>query len=590
MTSETQLDRSLILPESELPGGSELLAEGRAMAIDWRVEQNPFLSHYNATCEYEYKQRCMAEGRVMQHAQIGFRDVDRSCDAYSTIWNECAARDIVIDRYGICLDWSMAVPRDQRSSAIRGTGMIMSDPETFARLAASAPVAPHFGDFVLGFPAALENTQGALTAGCTAIGNFGQYFTFRVPGWDDDVETTRMTLIALGLIAAQSVPILVHSNIDDGFAAQFTDLTSALGMMEIERIIIEQLVGAKMSHCFGHHFSDPLTRLAFQRASSKLSDTPGTMIYGNTTSYRGIHAQNFASLARYLNIDALGQSLTPTGHAINAVPVTENERIPEVHEIVDAQLFSGRLIELHQSMLPLIDLEQVDRVADKLFVGAIKFRDRLMSCFEEAGIDTSDAFEMLLSLRRIGARKLERRFGVGQEDLTQIGGRKPVVPGSILDEIAEMAETTMVDANQKDVDRVKAKKMRVLVATTDVHEHGKLLIEQILRQINVEVIDGGVSTGVEQLIADAASHQPDAIAVSTYNGVALNYFRAAKREMQKSEVSFPFLIGGRLNQIPEYSDNALPVDVGDKLAAEGAIVCRRAGEIVVELSGLVKEN
>lgn len=72
MTSETQLDRSLILPESELPGGSELLAEGRAMAIDWRVEQNPFLSHYNATCEYEYKQRCMAEGRVMQHAQIGF--------------------------------------------------------------------------------------------------------------------------------------------------------------------------------------------------------------------------------------------------------------------------------------------------------------------------------------------------------------------------------------------------------------------------------------------------------------------------------------------------------------------------------------
>ena len=77
-----------------------------------------------------------------------------------------------------------------------------------------------------GFPAAVENTQAALAAGSTAIGNLGQYFTFRIPGHDDDIEATAQTVRALGLIAAQPVPILVQSNLDDGFAAQFTDLAS----------------------------------------------------------------------------------------------------------------------------------------------------------------------------------------------------------------------------------------------------------------------------------------------------------------------------------------------------------------------------
>lgn len=584
------IDRKEIFPEPELPIGSELLAEGRALARHWVVEKNAFLAHYDTTSEYDYKRRCMAEGRVMQHAQVGFRDVERSCEAYRTVWQDCAARDVVIDRIGVCLDWSMAVPRDQRSKATRGTGMIVSDPETCARLTSSAPAAPHFGDFVLGFPAAIENTQSVLSAGCTAIGNFGQYFTFRVPGWDDDIETTRATLVALGLIAAQPVPILVHSNIDDGFAAQFTDLTSSLGMMEIERSIVEDLVGARMSHCFGHHFSDPLTRLAFQRAQARMSDTPGTMIYGNTTSYRGTGAENYASLARYLNIDALGQSLTPTGHAINAVPVTENERIPDIEEIVDAQLFGGRLIQLHKSMLPLIDLDQTDQIAETLVEGAMQFKANVMAGLREAGIDTQDAFEMMLALRRLGARKLEYLYGVGTLDASHIGGRKPVVSGSVLEEIGNMADVAMSETSADAVEIVRAQKMRVVVATTDVHEHGKLLIEEILRRVGVEVIDGGVSTEVGALIDVAAEQTPDAIAVSTYNGVALTYCTQAQAAMADRNLAIPFVIGGRLNQIPDDSNSSLPVDVGDRLAQSGALVCRTASDIVSKLRAIAVKN
>ena len=108
MSQSALLKRSELLPESNLPAAAELLSDGKAMAKDWQLQSNPFLGHYQVDCEYDYNRQRMAERRVMQHAQIGFRDLDRSCEAYAMIWEECASRDITVDRYGICLDWSMA--------------------------------------------------------------------------------------------------------------------------------------------------------------------------------------------------------------------------------------------------------------------------------------------------------------------------------------------------------------------------------------------------------------------------------------------------------------------------------------------------
>ena len=157
------------------------------------------------------------------------------------------------------------------------------------------------------------------------------------------------------------------------------------------------------------------------------------------------------------------------------------------------------------------------------------------------------------------------------------------MPGSVLEEIGEMADVAMAEAKLEEIAVVRSNKMRVIVATTDVHEHGKLLIEEILRRIGVEVIDGGVSTDVEKLIAQAAKQKPDAVAVSTYNGVALTYYNECKAAMADKQLDIPLLIGGRLNQIPEDSNSSLPVDVGDRLSQSGAVVCRNASEIISNL-------
>ncbi len=570
------LTRMDILPEQDLTNAADLIARGHALAQEWQVQPGAFLKHHGVASEAEYKRARTAAGNHMQHAQIGWRDPVKSRDAWAEIHDRCAANTVTVDRYGICLDWSMGIPRDDRGGAMRGTGLILDGPDDFARLTDAAPVAPHFGDFVLGFPASVENTCAALAAGSTSIGNLGQYFTFRLQNHSDDVICTAATLTALALIAAQPVPVLVHSNLDDGFAALFGDLSSALGAVLLERHI-GALVGVEISHCWGHHFSDPVRRLAFHLALADVSDTPGTMIYGNTTSYRGSREENFASLSSYLSIDVAGQLLRPTGHAINPVPVTENERIPDVEEIIDAQLFAARLATHEARHMPLLDAAPARALADRIVSGGRTFFDKALNNLTAAGIDTDNPFEMLLSIRRLGGRRLEMMCATGADH----------IPSDIAEEVAEMAQTHLSRVPHGDRLALAGMAPRILTATTDVHEHGKLVLDEVLSSAGATLLDGGTSVAPQALAATALAEQADAIALSTYNGVALNYYNTLREHLGNQ---IPVLIGGRLNQVPDSSNTSLPVDVGEQLIAAGALVCREIEEAVPALLTALKET
>ena len=96
------------------------------------------------------------------------------------------------------------------------------------------------------------------------------------------------------------------------------------------------------------------------------------MIYGNTTAFRGgvSDATNYAALASYLAIDAVGQTLLPSGHAVHPVPVSEAERIPDIDEVVAAQLFALRSIESCAALAPVFDVEaKADGVAPTASAG-----------------------------------------------------------------------------------------------------------------------------------------------------------------------------------------------------------------------------
>ncbi len=581
------LVRQEIFPEKKLPDATELLASGSTAAKDYCVGSNPFLSQHNVDSEASYKRKSAASRRIMHHAQVGFRSLDKSCRAYAEIYDSCLAQDVIIDRYGLCLDWSMGYPTNQRHDRPQGTGLLLADIDDFVTLTQCAPVAPHFGDFVLGMPAAFENTTAALAAGSTAIGNLGQYFTFRLPHWDDDIFTTSATLKALGLIATQEVEILVHSNLDDGFAALFCDLSCCLGAVLLEKYIVNDLIGANISHCYGHHFSDPTRRMAFHLALAQVTASPGTMIYGNTTQYRGNEQENYASLEAYISVDIAGQNLEPTGHAINPVPVSENIRIPDIDEIIAAQVFAARLVEQPLAPNSSLDMELAHRLAGEMVFGAIKFQHNVLDGFTRAGIDIDNPFEMLLALKRIGGKRLEQLFGPGLVDALAPRGRTPLIASTIIDEISELARHHLAQVSSDDRRIIGKLNLKVMTATTDVHEHGKLLLDRVLTEVGITVVDGGVSTDADDLAFLAKDAGVEAIAVSTYNGVALTFARDLKAELKRLDLDLPVIFGGRLNQIPQASNTSMPVDVSEDIISAGAFVCEKPEDAIALLAKII---
>ncbi|MCZ4351188.1 cobalamin-dependent protein [Roseovarius aestuarii] len=556
--------RTLIAPD--MRPGADLLGEGATLARDWRMGSNAFLIGENVASEASYKRREAAAGRIMQHAHIGFRNMDRTVAAMGELHESALKQGVRIDRFGITLDWTMGYPPEHRDGATRGTGIVLSGPEDFVRITNASPAAAHFGDFMLGLPGALHNTKAAIAAGATAIGNLGQYFTFRLPYWDDDVATTEATVTALGLIAAQDADILVHSNLDDGFAGLFLDMASALGMVVIEKHIIEDLIGAQASFCYGHHFSDPLSRAAFHAALAQVTDTPGTMIFGNTVAYRGAPAANYASLASYLLADIAALGRAHTGHAINPVPVTENARIPDTDEILDAQLFAARLAEHAPGHGALMDRAVIDAMAVQLLEGGRAFAARALSGLADRGVDVTDPAALMLAIKRLGAHRMERLFSATVQD----GRPVPIVPADWAQELDDMAQTWVAAQTNRPAD---LSRLTVALGTTDVHEHGAYLVRSALERLGLKVIDAGTAVDAEVFVDRALSEGADAIAISTYNGVGLSYTRAVIAALAAKEVSMPVLVGGKLNEIPADSNSSLPVDVSGDIRATGAYPC-----------------
>ncbi|MCR9255694.1 MAG: cobalamin-dependent protein [Alphaproteobacteria bacterium] len=584
------LHRGRILPEDRLPEAAELIARGGALADAVTVGASAFLGHHDVACEAEFKRREAAAGRITVHSQIGYRDPAKTKRAWREIWEKAGERGGRVDRYGICLDWSMGFRPADRAKAQKGTGLILESPEAFAALTAEAPVAPHFGDFVIGMPAAVENTVAALGAGATAIGNLGQYFTFRLPGHDDDVGDTAATVEALALAAAQPVDILVHSNLDDGFAALFTDLACSLGAVLLEQYIVEDLIGGAVSHCYGHSFSEPAKRMVFQLALTQVSRHPGTMVYGNTVAYDGDGPENYAALGAYLGVDIAAQRHAPSGHAINPVPITEAARIPDIDEVVDAAVFAGRLVDRMEVAETLYDFAALEASAADLVAGAQRFKASVLSGLELAGIDIHDPFEMLLALRRIGSKRLEEAFGPGAPDPERRRGRVPLLQASTIAALEGAAEKKVAAVDTTVRRDIAEADLRVYVCTTDVHEYGKILLEETLQRLGVDLVDGGVHAEPARIAADVARSGADAIAISTYNGVALDYLRQVRRALMEADLDIPILMGGKTNQIPQGSNTSLPVDVSDDLIREGALVCRRMEDILPHLLRLAEER
>ncbi|HSH43496.1 MAG TPA: hypothetical protein VK973_15355, partial [Arenicellales bacterium] len=504
----------------ELPSGAGVMREGRDLCDMVKPGRSAFLEHVGMASEYEYKRACAADGRIMYHAHIGMNDWAATAQALRYLEAVADSHGFTIDRAGVALDRRMGLPAGERESWPAETGPLLVGERDWWGLANCARIQPHMGDFMIGQPAAVENTVHALRAGVTTIGNLSQYFTFEAPGWLDRVGTSVESVKAMAILAGfRDRGMMLHSYLEDGFGALFQDCATVAGWAYLEKYIVEELLGARLSHCIGGLTSDPVKRAGWVAAFREIheADAAGSMIYGDTISFTADFNHNRGLVGEYLLWDIMAQLRHPTGHAVLPLPVTEAVRIPSAEEIADAQCLGRRVEATARRLLPLVDFSPVDEFARTVCEHGRRICDNALDGLREMGVDTTDPLRLLYTLKSMGAARFERLFGAGEPDPLLPNGRRAIIP-------TDMFELSLgvIDDNRdlfaRPENRARVAGRRLLLASSDVHEHAIHALGQLLSEAGACIVNLGPEQNPRQIAEAAVQHGVDGILLSTHNG------------------------------------------------------------------------
>ena len=545
-----------------LADANELRRQARQLAGSISIGRSAFLEQVEAESEYEYKQQSMRDGRIMYHAHVGMNDIDATAAALRRIHAEMDSRGYRLDRAGFALDRRMGLPEERRAAAAAETGPMLASHADWTALAQSAPIQPHLGDFMIGQPASVANSVEALRIGCTTIGNLSQYFTFEAPGWNDSAATAAQTCKAMQMLAEfRGQGVMLHSYLEDGFGALFSNCASVAAWAMLERYIVEELIGARLCHCIGGLTRDPVKRAGWVFALQRihLGDHVGSMIYGDTISFGREFEKNRAVTAEYLLWDTLAQLHKPSGHALLPLPVTEAIRIPCADEIIEAQLFGRQVEASARRLYAHVDFSAAEQFAEDVCREGHDIYANAMTGLRELGADLRDPLQMLYLLKQLGAQGFETLFG----------GDNPRLCSPTTDMFA-LSQEVIAEHRPMFGDsafRARVKGMRLLVASSDVHEHAAGALAQLLGEAGAEVVYLGAEQDPADLVAALRLQPADAALLSTHNGMALEYARQLKQLLDAESLSLAVIMGGVLNQ--KVDGQALPVTVVEDLRALG---------------------
>ncbi|MFV0363287.1 MAG: cobalamin-dependent protein [Suipraeoptans sp.] len=562
-----------------LPDLKELNNQAAQAAKGITIGKTVFMEKYGVSSEREYKEQMMKQKKIMKHSAIGMSSWQAQEGGLHKIYDELTQSDSYIDRYGACLDWIMGVPEEYRSKIQKGSGLVLQNEAEWMRLGQVVPVQPHLGDHMIGSLNSVENTTLGLKAGVTSIGNFSHYYTYEYPGLDMEEYRTVDMVKAIGIMAAfKDQGTIIHSNLDDGFGAQFHDLANLVGYAKLERYICEDLLGARVGHCFGNLFNDPIIRIIFNSAMGKINtfNTPGTMIYGNTIDFSYNMPKNHAAVTAYAMADAIGQMICPSGHAITPIPVTEAIRVPAVDEIIEAHNIVDMAIEQAKYYKEYVDVQMIEHEAEILTTCGNIFFERVLNGLDDQNVDITHPGEVLAALKALGITQLEAKFGAGIKDKEALGGRVPIRSTSIVKAIHK--QQTEIIGGMTGLDEKPLQGVNIIVAATDVHEFGKEIAKNILTKAGAQVFDLGTNVAVAEVgdaIIETGSH---AILISTYNGIAYSVGSELISSFKELGLAIPIIMGGRLNEPMEGTE--LPIDVSDKLEAMGINIDNNLDKIV----------
>jgi methylmalonyl-CoA mutase cobalamin-binding subunit len=163
-------------------------------------------------------------------------------------------------------------------------------------------------------------------------------------------------------------------------------------------------------------------------------------------------------------------------------------------------------------------------------------------------------------------------FGAGKCNHAVARGREPVIATDVFE-----LSNQYVDKYREIFTNPRSKGMlkgrRILIASTDVHEHAIMIIHRLLAEAGADMINLGAEVNPDEIVLEAHAKNAEAILISTHNGMALDYAKRLKEELDKHSVRIPVVLGGVLNQKVE--DQPLPIDVSADLKKLDFYPCPR---------------
>lgn len=177
------------------------------------------------------------------------------------------------------------------------------------------------------------------------------------------------------------------------------------------------------------------------------------------------------------------------------------------------------------------------RLAHSLIKGNTDFID---ADIDEALIHYDQAIHIIEGPLMDGMNHVGDLFGAGKMFLPQVVKSARVMKKAV-------ARLMPVLEAEKAQDKMAASSAgKILMATVkgDVHDIGKSIVGVVLGCNNFEVIDLGVMVPAERILAAAISHNVDVIGLSGLITPSLEEMVHVAREMQRTGLTVPLLIGG----------------------------------------------
>jgi methylmalonyl-CoA mutase cobalamin-binding domain/chain len=580
------IDFRALVP-ADLPDGAEVLREG--VEHGRRIERatSLFCQDRGVRSEREFRERGRAQGQFMTSINIGLNTWADTREALGCIIDDAKSRGVAPpDQFTLLAERRMGLPEAMRAAAPQETGPCLWTDQDWWELTHSFPIQPGAEDNMIGGPGSVENVTRALQVGVTTVGVFSQYF-WRWPYWDDDAAQTVAVVKAAGALAAWAHEgTCFNSYVDDGYPGVFHDYANLVGWTMVERYVSEELLGVPYSASWGGLTSDPVLKTAVTLALHETNPhkVPPAFTHGDTIGNNADTEANYGTVSADVLFMKATDHRYKIGGAVKAVPVTEAIRVPSWREISAVHAVNRRLEAYVPAIEKSIDWSSLEAQRDVLVEGGRRFFRALMTGMASGGVNTGDPVEFMLVLKKLGAVKAEEFFGAGELDSSFPRGRRPVFQTDLLRRTLgerDAAVTQLVQSGYTEA----LKGVRIVVASTDVHELAVLLLCSALGAAGAEVIDFGISRDPEDIAKAVTETAAHAAAVTTHNGVARTFAASLLTELQRRGMSRTVVcMGGVLNEDVEGSD--IPVDVRDEVQQMGVLAPSGIAELIERLGDL----